>query len=257
MSIGDAAMLGSLQRLLWRCISPEIQHPLLWRYLSPEMQARLLYTEELATNLFVSMPVATKRSFIRHAQSVLGYPIFIETGTFMGDMSDYACSLFSQVHTVELSPTLAQQATERLAGKTNVTVHTGDSGQVLRRLLPTIDAPCFFWLDGHYSGGVTARGETDTPIDGELMAIADCCTRPAAIFIDDARVFGTDDAYPTLEETITLLRGINPSFHIGVTLDIIWATPVEILHFEWQVDPSGVDVPPSTAPTARALGSQQ
>jgi hypothetical protein len=250
-------MLGPLQRLLWRSISPEIQHSLLWRYLSHEMQARLLYTDELATNLFVSMPAATKRSFIRHAQSMLEYPTFIETGTFMGDMSAYACSLFSQVHTVELSPTLAQQATERLAGNTNAAVHTGDSGQVLRRLLPTIDVPCFFWLDGHYSGGVTARGETDTPIARELMAIADCCTRPAAIFIDDARVFGTDDAYPTLEETITLLRGIDPAFYIGVTSDIIWATPERILRFEWQVDPSGVVVPPSTAPMAhQPLGSR-
>jgi len=66
------------------------------------------------------------------------------------------------------------------------------------------------------------------------------------------RVFGTDDAYPTIEEVIARLRAIDSDFFIGVTADILWATPVRILRFEWQVAPNGVVVPPTTAPRLRA-----
>jgi hypothetical protein len=216
------------------------------------MRHRLAYTQELATNLFVSLPVATKRTFVHLAQQALQYPTFVETGAFAGDMADLAGRLFPRVHTIELDPVLAERAAARFASVPHVTVHHGDSGQVLRDLLPTLVGSCLFWLDAHYSGGITARGETDTPILAELDAIAESGLRPVAILIDDARVFGTDDAYPTIEEVIARLRAIDPRFFIGVTADILWATPVRILRFEWQVAPNGAVVPPTTAPRLRS-----
>jgi hypothetical protein len=221
---------------------------LIWRCLPNEMKVMLLYSEELANNLFVALPDATKRRFISQAQSVLRYPTFIETGTFHGDMALYASGLFRTVHTIELSPELAKRAAHRLAVFPNVTVHQGDSGQVLSDLLPSIDTSCVFWLDGHYSGGITARGDSDTPIVRELQAIADHRMRPHTILIDDARVFGTDDAYPILEQVMSSLRRIDPALKIGVSSDIIWASVTRILRFEWCVTPSGVVVPPTTAP---------
>jgi hypothetical protein len=205
------------------------------------------------TGLFVTLPDPTKWRFISHAQSVLGYPTFIETGTFMGQMSWHASGLFRTVHTIELNASLAKRAREMLARRPNVTVHQGDSAKVLPRLLSTIETPCIFWLDGHYSGDVTARGETDTPILAELEAIADHGVRPHGIFIDDCRVFGTDDAYPTLEEVIARLRRIDASFKIGVACDIIWAGPVKILDFQWRVSPAGLVVPPTTAEESSPL----
>lgn len=223
------------------------QTPMAWRLLPREWRQRLLYTEQIASSLFLALPPPTKKTFIRQAQCMLRYPTFVETGTFLGETSSFAASLFSSVHTIELSPGLAQRAADRFARVPNVMVHQGDSGKVLRDLLPTIDAPCLFWLDGHFSGGITARGETDTPILTELEAIAEHAAYPDAILIDDVRVFGTDDAYPTLEEVIARLRQINPAFRIGVTADILWATPVRILRFEWQVSPTGAVDPPTRA----------
>jgi hypothetical protein len=223
------------------------QTSLAWRLLPREWRQRLLYTEQLATSLFLALPARTKKTLISQAQGVLRYPTFVETGTFMGETSLYAASRFTTVHTIELSPSLAGRAADRFASVPNVTVHQGDSGEVLRHLLPTIDTPCLFWLDGHYSGGITARGETDTPIVAELEVIAEYAAHPTAILIDDARVFGTDDAYPTLEEVIAHLRRINPDFKIGVTSDILWAAPVRILRFEWRVSPAGTVDPPIRA----------
>jgi hypothetical protein len=227
---------------------------LAWRRLSKpvaDVRSRLSYLDELTTNLFVSLPDATKRSFVSHAQDVLNYPTFIETGTFLGQMSLHASPLFSSVHTIELSPALAAQAAIRFADVPNVTVHHGDSRVLLPRLLSMIETPCIFWLDGHYSGGITARGDTDTPIISELRAIRDHKVRPHAILVDDIRLFGTDDAYPTLEEVIGLLRDIDPRFKIGVTSDIIWASPTRILRFEWRLSPSGLVVPPRTTSSCR------
>lgn len=221
--------------------------PFIWRFLPRGMKSRIAFMQYLGTDLFASLPPMTKYTFISHAQRVLGYPTFIESGTFLGDMSWHASPLFSQVYTIELDPELAKRAASRFAGVANVAVHQGESGRILPELLRSIDSPCVFWLDGHFCGGITARGHMDTPIMAELKAIADHPVRPHAILIDDARAFGTDGAYPTLEEVIRLLRDIDPSFHIVVSSDIIWAAPVKLLTFEWRTTPSGLVVPPSTA----------
>lgn len=48
-----------------------------------------------------------------------------------------------------------------------------------------------FWLDGHYSEGITHRGPVDTPIIKELEIISDFMDKffSVNIFIDDFRLF--------------------------------------------------------------------
>jgi hypothetical protein len=191
------------------------------------------FVHELENNLFLSMPNATKRAFVANAAKVLKYPVFIETGTFEGDMAAEAARCFRQVHTIELDDTLARRAQERFAGTENVRIHLGDSGKILAEVLGGIAESCVFWLDAHYSGGDTARGEADTPILAELDAIGVHGVRPHAVLIDDARVLGTDDAYPSLEDVIARLRRIDPGFRIGVSSDILWAAPIKLLDFRW------------------------
>src|SRR5713226_9781177 len=101
--------------------------PFIWRFLPREMRARIAYTQHLSTDLFISLPVMTKHTLISQAQRVLGFPTFIETGTFLGDMSWHASHMFSQVHTIELDTELAKRASVRFAAVANVTVHQGDS----------------------------------------------------------------------------------------------------------------------------------
>ena len=88
----------------------------------------------------------------------------------------------------------------------NVTILQGDSGEVLRGLLPRIDRPALFWLDGHFSDADTARSALITPIRTELDHIlAHPLARRHVILIDDARLFNGEDDYPTLESLNAVL----------------------------------------------------
>mgnify|MGYP001369983704 CR=1 FL=1 len=42
---------------------------------------------------------------------------------------------------------------------------------MLKNIIKNIDKPALFWLDGHYSGGVTGMGDNETPILEELEQI--------------------------------------------------------------------------------------
>jgi hypothetical protein len=67
-------------------------------------------------------------------------------------------------------------------------------------VLETIHEPALFWLDGHYSGGDTARGDDDTPIRRELEHISKHPMRGRhLIVIDDLRCFDGQNGYPSLE----------------------------------------------------------
>ena len=95
--------------------------------------------------------------------------------------------------------TLYKKAAVKVDGK-NVELIQGDSGEELASLVTSLKGPALFWLDGHYSGGDTARGEEDTPIYKELGHILGCGETGHVIIIDDAHLFGVDPSYPTMEE---------------------------------------------------------
>jgi hypothetical protein len=118
--------------------------------------------------------------------------VFIETGTFMGDTIDNLSPFFDEIHSIELSPDLHQRASLRFLHDRHIKLHFGDSSSVLRILIPKIDKPAVFWLDGHWSGGITARGEQDCPLLTELQLIMDQFPHKALILIDDYRLFGTN-----------------------------------------------------------------
>jgi hypothetical protein len=219
------------------------------RHLPAGPRSHLDYIGCLCNEPFIPLPVPTKIALVSYVQRTFKYPALVETGTFRGDMPHGTKDLFETIHTIELGPEFASRAAKLFAMAPHITVHKGDSSLVLRQLLPTITTPCVFWLDAHYSGGSTSRGQTDTPVLGELAAIADHAVRPHVILIDDARVFGTDDAFPTLELVFARLRDIDASFQIGVAADVIWAAPTKLFHFSWQVLPSGAVVESMTAPS--------
>lgn len=210
------------------------------------LRLQLAYLKELEQDLFLGLPAKTKRTFLRHCQQSTGYRVLVETGTYQGDLSAYAAAFFECVHTVELDSRLATAARARFGNTANVTVHEGDSADVLARLLPGLEGPVLFWLDAHFSGGVTGGDPARAPVVRELRAIAASTVRPVAILIDDARVFGADPAYPGLAEVLELLRSIDPSFQVGISSDVIWAAPARLLDFAWQAGPDGEMLPPST-----------
>ena len=53
---------------------------------------------------------------------------------------------------------------ERFRNDEAVTIFQGDSGEIMGEVIKDIDNPIIFWLDGHYSAGITSKGSLHTPI---------------------------------------------------------------------------------------------
>jgi hypothetical protein len=147
--------------------------------------------------------------------------VFIETGTYLGDTVHALRRRFREIHSIELDSTLYEAARRRFAGFRSVTIHHGDSATVLPELLSRLTEPALFWLDGHFSGGTTARGERDTPIQAELRCVLRHPIEGHVVLIDDARLFGTDAEYPTIGEVLDMVAVERPSWTVTVEGDVI------------------------------------
>lgn len=133
-----------------------------------------------------------------------GYRIFVETGTGEGATLSLLLDDFNLLYSIELGDELYRSCVQRFRHSPKVILFHGDSGEMLPHVLARLDAPAVFWIDSHYCGNV--RGKVDTPVREELVAVLRFATRPL-ILIDDARLFGTDPAYPTVDwirETVLL-----------------------------------------------------
>lgn len=151
---------------------------------------------------------------------------FVETGTYYGDTTWAVMDLFDRSFTIELDDALHELAVRRFADRPQVRVLHGDSGEVLPSLLDELVDPALYWLDGHYSGGVTAKGSLDTPIMKELDAIM---TRGGTfvVLIDDARLFDGTHDYPKLEDLIDSVgQRLGDAFRIEVACDVIRILPI-------------------------------
>jgi hypothetical protein len=125
--------------------------------------------------------------------------VFIETGTFMGDTTKWASARFKDVHTIELSESLYNQVKNELLEKGNITPHLGDSRDILPKILANINNNIVFWLDGHYSAGVTAGKDDPCPLLKELEIILSR-NNEDIILIDDARCLLDGEGWPTIFE---------------------------------------------------------
>lgn len=134
--------------------------------------------------------------------------IWVETGTYLGTSTKFFGGMAKHVYTFEPSEKLFEYNKRKFSGK-NVSVINAPSEQGLRPLLAGICGPLNFWLDGHFSEGVTFKGEIDCPILEELEAIESYmdCIEPMRIFIDDVRCFlGGDPQYSSYPSLRTLLQ---------------------------------------------------
>lgn len=150
--------------------------------------------------------------------------IMIETGTLFGDMVEAMKDHFDQLFSIEISHELATKAKQRFAGNDKIRIIENDSAVALKSLVPEIRHPALFWLDGHYSGGNTGKGEKDTPIMEELATIY-ASDLDHIVLIDDARLFGSDKDYPSVEELETYVRKLRPDVVISSENDCISIIP--------------------------------
>lgn len=117
--------------------------------------------------------------------------VFIESGSYRGDGIKNALSAgFEEIHFVELAPHLYEYCTKLYENNPAVHIYYGDSSEVFNQILKTINEPVTFWLDGHYSWGDTAKGQSNTPLLNELDIISRHDIKTHKILIDDVRQFG-------------------------------------------------------------------
>lgn len=131
---------------------------------------------------------------------------------------------FKELHSVELGEKLHAAAAKKFAEQEKVKLHQGDSGKVIKRIVPGFKKPVLFWLDGHYSGGVTAKADLDTPVKEELETIL-TAEQNHIILIDDAREFREGTDYSTVYELCKLVEHLNPAYTVSVANDIFKVEP--------------------------------
>jgi hypothetical protein len=158
----------------------------------------LILTKWKKTGKPVPPPHYIKQLIIKKYQKMFNVDIFVETGTYMGDMVCAMKNKFKKIYSIELSHDLRERAVRKFKNQKHITILWGDSGKVLCDIIPEIKERAIFWLDGHYSAGITAKGEKNCPIFEELTAIFSSSINHI-LLIDDARCFDGSDDYPTIK----------------------------------------------------------
>lgn len=207
-------MISKLKKIFGSKISPTEQ-------LGPGLSSQVVIENWIADGKPFPPPHAVKQLMIKDIQDKYGYNIFIETGTYMGDMVEAQKKNFEKVFSIELGKDLYERAVKRFENDKNVSILLGDSGDVLNFLIRKIDEPAIFWLDGHYSSGITAKGAKSCPIYEELSAIFSGKVLNHILLVDDARLFIGEDDYPTLNELTKFIKNHNQNSDIYVKQDAI------------------------------------
>lgn len=168
-------------------------------------------------------PPMLKRKTVAAYAEDYGCSVLIETGTYLGEMVEYQSKNFKEIFSIEITDLFFQFSSKRLRKYSNISVVKGDSSVELGKVCKKIssDDRILFWLDGHYSGGQTGKGEKECPIFEELTNIFEVRADKDVILIDDARCFNGKGDYPTLPELSKFIREKRKSAKIEVKDDII------------------------------------
>jgi hypothetical protein len=163
----------------------------------------------------------TKFRAIKSTALKSGAKTFIETGTYLGVTTRRCAPVFEAIYTIELDQELAEQASKFLSSKKHIEVIQGDALNALPKILEKDISEILVFLDGHFSGGVTACGDLPEPAIEEIKILSAYREKIAAIIIDDFRLFGTEPGFPSKSALFQALEEYFPSFRVNVSLDQI------------------------------------
>jgi hypothetical protein len=127
------------------------------------------------------------------------FKCFIETGTYNGDTIFAVEPLFDKLYTIEFSDLYYNRTKAKYNGD-KINFIYGDSSIVFETLLPQLNEPCIFFLDGHWSGEATGKATKDVPLNEEITHINNLFLHEAILIVDDFRLFGLDPSSGKLLE---------------------------------------------------------
>ena len=155
------------------------------------------------SNIYYHSPIHDLIKTIAFENSI---KIFFETGTYLGNTVFEVKDFFEEVYSVELSEQLSKLARKRFAGDTHVRILNEDSSTALHAFIKILEQPALFWLDAHYSAGITAKGKVQTPVRDELRSILSHPLKRHFILIDDVKDFNGENDYPTVAEILDMVQ---------------------------------------------------
>lgn len=178
----------------------------------------------LQTGRPIPPPHCFKAILVKQYADKLSIHNFIETGTLYGQMVYEVRNIFNKIYSIELDCKLFRDCCKKFNRFNHIHILQGDSGNLLPVLLSHISEQCLFWLDAHYSGGLTAKNEVETPIMQEINAILSHHIRNHCILIDDARMFVGQNDYPTMETLKEFILSKRPDSLFDIEDDVIRIT---------------------------------
>jgi hypothetical protein len=128
---------------------------------------------------------------------------WVETGTYLGDTTKYLATNFQQNKVITLEPDerIYRFTAYRLRKFKNVEFINGSSELEFDNVLSKLQGSVNFWLDGHFSGDITFKGNLLSPVIKELEIIQKHITKvkKVCVLIDDVRDFNNDSSsgYPS------------------------------------------------------------
>ena len=136
--------------------------------------------------------------------------VWVETGTYLGETTCFLAKRFPFVYTIEPSQECCRLARKRFRAFDNIELLPGASEETLLPLLERIDSPSVcFWLDGHFSAGITYEGQVACPVLHELNVIASFLSRfrSVSVLVDDVRCADSNpESYPSLDVYVDWAR---------------------------------------------------
>jgi hypothetical protein len=139
------------------------------------------------------MPALTLDFLNSLQENFRDFPIFIETGTWLGHTIFAMERLFNKLYTIEISKEIYEKTKELYTGD-KITFLFGDSGVVIKDILTECNDKVLFFLDAHASGGNLCNFEITplyTPLEQEIININRFSKHESLIIVDDCRALGT------------------------------------------------------------------
>ncbi len=134
-------------------------------------------------------PHLVKEAMVRKYADKYKCNVFIETGTYLGEMVNSQKNNFDKIYSVELNRKLFRLAKDKFKKFKHIMILQGDSVKILPKILSKIHEPTLFWLDAHYSGGITSKSRLETPIVFELRTILEHKIEKHVILINNENLF--------------------------------------------------------------------